>query len=136
MAIIGPVTLAISRSGANAIVDVTYTITGNIPDRIERQKYMELCRLIGDDTPGDGTDDVVPNGTLREKVVEFSTTNFEFSRALQITLPASFLNEDSGGPVSAVDEIRAVVTLTPVVPKMSTRESNQVLFNVPVNQFG
>jgi hypothetical protein len=136
MAIISPVTLAISRNGTDAIVDVTYTITGNIPDRIEKQKYMELCRLIGDDTPGDGTDDIVPDGTLREKVVEFSTTNFEFSRALKITLPASFLDEDSGGPVSAVDEIRAVVTLTPVVAKMATRESNQVLFNVPVKQIG
>jgi hypothetical protein len=132
MATIGPVTLSILRETATSVmVEVAYTITGNIPDRTTNQKYLELCRLIGDDTPGDGTDDLIPNGVLRESVVEFSTANFEFSRALQIFLPASALDEDSGGPVPDTDEIRAVVTLTPVVPKIATRESNQFLFNRP-----
>jgi hypothetical protein len=132
MATIGPVALSISRFGTSAIVDVTYTITGEIPDRMTNQKYVELCRLIGDDTPGDGTDDILPNGTLQETVVEFSTTNFQFSRALQIAVPASSLDEDSGGTAHETDEIRAVVSLTPYVAKMTSRESNQILFNRPI----
>ncbi len=136
MAIISPVTLSISRSGADALIEVRYTITGDIRDRITNQPYVEICRLIGDDTPGDGTDDIIRDGTLQDKVVAFTFGRPDIPRVIKAKLPASFLDEDSGGPALDVDEIRAEVSLIPVLPTMSSRESNQVQFNVPINEQG
>jgi hypothetical protein len=45
------------------------------------------------------------------------------------TLPLGNLNEDSGA-VPNPDELRAVVTLTPVAPAAVSRESNQVALNI------
>lgn len=69
---------------------------GSNQDLATQQTYREVCRLIGDDTPGDGTDDIIPGGTLRDSFTVFTGTNAAFTRALQITLPASALDEDRG----------------------------------------
>jgi hypothetical protein len=131
MASIGPVTLTITRNVANAVSTVTYTLTGSNRDVVTQQPYRETCRLIGDDTPSeDGTDDIIPNGILKNSNTVFTGTA-PITRTLTLTLPATALNEDVSPtfPIPLVDEIRAVVSLTPIAATASTRESNQVLFN-------
>ena len=126
MAFIGLVTLNIVRDVANADITVTYSLTGSAFDVASGQPYTEVCRLIGDDTgivpPEDNTDDAIPNGVLTpffSSVVFPNTT--PLNRVRTRTIPLANLNEDVG-----TDEIRAVVTLTPIPASATTRESNQV----------
>jgi hypothetical protein len=53
----------------------------------------------------------------------FSGNGAHFTRALQLFLPRSVLDEDNEGPFIQADEIRAKVTLTPIP---TSRESNLV----------
>jgi hypothetical protein len=127
MATIGPVTLTIVQNVANADITVTYSLTGSAFDIASGQPYTEFCQLIGDDTgitpPEDNTDDSIPSGVLTP--LFFSTVvfpnNTPINRVRTKTIPKANLNEDVG-----TDEIRAVVTLTPLAASMATRESNQV----------
>ena len=136
MANIGPVTLNISRVGANALVEVSYGVLAETRDLATQQPYREICRLIGDDTPGDGSDDIVAGGTLLNAITVFTESNPEFTRILKRTLPLSNLDEDTGGPLPEDDELRAVVSLTPLEPAVRTRESNQIILKGLSNQNG
>jgi hypothetical protein len=120
MARISPVNLQITPATNNAkvIVDVGYTVFGSDHDLTTEQHYLEVCELIGDDTPGDGTDDVLFK-MLRTTTV-FDGSNF--TRVLQEELDRSTLDEDSQSPFER-DEIRARVTLTPIP---TSRESNLI----------
>jgi hypothetical protein len=126
--IVSAVALTITRVGENAVAKVAYVIEGDIEDSSSGQTYLEVCRLIGDDTPGDGIDDVISRGEmLRTTTILGPHTRIE--RALTITLPAINLDEDRGGNFLETDEIRALVTLTPLLPTSQRKESNLVLFN-------
>jgi hypothetical protein len=98
--------------------------------------------MVGDDTgitpPEDGVDDAIPNGQLFPIVLfpplplpllAQTAANGQASvkRTRTKTLALGNLNEDATG----LDELRAVVTLTPVQPAAVTRESNQVALNIP-----
>jgi hypothetical protein len=136
MANIGPITLRISRAGENALIEVFYGVLAETRDLATQQPYREICRLIGDDTPGDGADDIVADGTLFNAITVFTESSPEFTRVLNRTLPLSNLNEDTGELFPDDDEIRAVVSLTPLEPAVRTRESNQVILKAFGNQNG
>ena len=129
MASIQPITLTIQRipNSTNVSVQVGYVVSASNHDLASEQNYREVCQLIGDDTPGDGTDDILR--TIFEATTVFSGTSVHFTRAIQLFLPASVLNEDNNGIFPEADEIRARVTLTPIP---TSRESNLVTINEPV----
>lgn len=122
MASIQPVTLTITPApNGNVSVQVGYVVSGNGHDLATEQNYREVCQLIGDDTPGDGRDDILR--TVFDGTTVFTGNNVAFQRAIQLFMPLSELDEDSGGPIIQEDEIRAKVTLTPIP---TSRESNLV----------
>jgi hypothetical protein len=129
MALIGPVSLRIINvpNSSNASIDVGYTVSASSHDLATAQHYREVCELIGDDTPGDGTDDVLRK--LREEIIVFSGNTQSFTRAIQVFVPVSELDEDRGIIALEEDEIRARVTLTPVA---TSRESNLIKRGGPV----
>jgi hypothetical protein len=123
MASVQPVTLTITPipNSTNVSVGVGYVVSASSHDLATDQHYREVCQLIGDDTPGDGTDDVLR--TIFEATTVFSGNSAHFTRAIQLFLPRSVLDEDNEGPFIQADEIRAKVTLTPIP---TSRESNLV----------
>ncbi len=128
MATIGPVELKVRLKGNDAFVDVSYPITFDSYDQHSNQPYVEVCRLIGDDTAtGDppGADHTL--GFVTPLFVTETASNGEASlvRAWSKTFRKTDLDEDRG-PVPNPDEIRAVVTLTPVQPAAAAAESNLV----------
>jgi hypothetical protein len=131
MASIQPITLRISPTLPNGMVsvDISYVVSASNHDLASEQNYREVCVLIGDDTPGDGTDDIIR--TVVDQTLVFSGTFPHQSRAIQFFMPASQLNEDATRPFLEPDEIRARVTLNPIA---TTRESNQVVVNQLSNQ--
>lgn len=134
MASIGPVTLEIKFQELKAEVDVTYDISFDEFDQKTDQVYVEVCKLIGDDTgtgdePAAGPDDVI--GYLTP--LFFRNTRANGARSLTRHFSKVFrkadLNEDRA-PVSNPDEIRALVTLTPVMPSATERQSNLVIADI------
>ena len=123
MASVQPITLTITPvpNSANVSVSVGYVVSGTGHDLATEQNYREVCQLIGDDTPGDGTDDILR--TIFETTTVFTGNNVHFTRAIQLFLPLSALDEDNEGPFIQEDEIRAKVTLTPIP---TSRESNLI----------
>jgi len=127
MAQIGAVSLSVVQNVANVDITVTYSLTGSAFDIASGQPYFELCKLIGDDTgivpAEDNTDDAIPNGLLTP-IFSFPfvfTNTLPINRTRTKTIAKADLNEDVG-----TDEIRALVTLTPVLVSAVSRESNQV----------
>jgi hypothetical protein len=158
MASVSNLTLDIEvvNDGANVVADVTasYRINWSSYDQNSNQPYRESCILIGDDTgitpAEDGTDDPIPGGTLFPQLLFppfpvvsgglaspliplFNTTASNgqafTDRSHSRRLNLSALDEDQP-PVLNPDEIRAQVTLTPVLPTSVTRESAQFEINV------
>jgi hypothetical protein len=123
MASIQQVTLTITPvpNSANVSIDVGYVVSGSGHDLATGQNYREVCQLIGDDTPGDGKDDILR--TIFDTTTVFTGNSVHFTRAIQLFLPRSVLDEDNEGPQIQEDEIRAKVTLTPIP---TSRESNLV----------
>jgi hypothetical protein len=131
--------IAVVNNGANleANIDVEYDIVFNSYDQNSNQAYAETCKIIGDDTgivpAEDGVDDAILNGTLFPAFpfpgLNLVASNGQASvhRTRSKTLPLNNLNEDlAGNP----DELRAVVTLSPVLPVAVSRESAQVALNI------
>ena len=160
MANITNLTLGIEvvNDGANleAIVTATYRINWSSYDQNSNQPYRESCVLIGDDTgitpAEDGTDDSIPNGTLFPQLLFptlpangglspvaspliplLNTTSSNgaafVDRVHTKTINLSNLDEDQDA-VPNPDEIRARVTMTPVLPVAVTRESAEFPLNV------
>lgn len=132
MATIGPVQLKVRLKGDEAFVDVNYEIGFDSYDQSSNQPYVEVCRLVGDDTAtGDppAPDHVL--GFVTPLFVTNTQSNGEatLKREWSKTFRKSDLDEDRG-PVPNPDEIRAVVSLTPVQPVASKRESNLVTKNI------
>jgi hypothetical protein len=123
MASITPVTLTITpiADSADVSIQVGYEVRASNHDLATEQNYHEVCQLIGDDTPGDGTDDALR--TIFDTTTVFTGNSVAFTRPIQLRVPRSELDEDSEGPVIQADEIRAKVTLTPIP---TSRESNLV----------
>jgi hypothetical protein len=145
MASVSNLTLAIQvvNNGANleANVEVEYDIVFSSFDQNSNQPYTELCRLIGDDTgivpAEDGVDDVIVGGQLFPPPIILPPFNQVASNGLAMvhrkrtrTLPLSALNEDQGA-VPNPDELRAQVSLTPVLPIAVSGQSNLVTLNIP-----
>ena|SRR5687767_1354654 len=105
-------------------IQVGYVVSGSNFDVATGQAYREVCHLIGDDTPGDGTDDNLKK--IFEDTTVFSANSAHFTRALQLFLPRSVLDEDSGQPFLEEDEIRARVKLIPLPPKTVILESDLI----------
>lgn len=128
MATIGAITLAITTNIGNANITVTYQITGSAFDVASGQPYRERVRLIGDDTglvpAEDNSDNDIVGGQLADTTVVFPNAT-SISRTRTATLLKTSLNEDNPG----TDEIRAVVTLTPIPAATASRESNMVTGN-------
>ena len=132
MASIGPVELAIRLQGKEAFVDVSYEIDFDSYDQSSNQPYVEVCRLVGDDTAtGDvpGPDQVL--GFVTPLFVTGTAANGEatLKREWSKTFRKTDLDEDRG-QVPNPDEIRAVVSLTPVQPVAAARQSNLVTLNI------
>jgi hypothetical protein len=131
MASIGPVKLDIKKqSDTEFLVDVKYEILFDSYDQQSNQPYAEVCRLMGDDTimgdpPAAGPDDTL--GFLTP--LFFRSTQANGSPTLERHWSKAFrkadLDEDRT-PIPNPDEIKAVVTLTPVAPATVTAESNLV----------
>jgi hypothetical protein len=146
--------IEVVNDGANLVANVSaaYRINWSTYDQESEQPYREVCKLIGDDTgitpAEDGTDDTIANGQLFPQllfppfpplpgqpliVLPFQTVSSNgqpfTDRVHTKTINLSNLDEDQD-PVPNPDEIRAVVTLTPVLPVAVTRESAQFPLNV------
>lgn len=130
MAKIGPVTLKVDLVGNEAKVDVTYEITFDSYDQHSNQAYVEVVRLMGDDTNvGDpesaGADDtlgfVTPLFLRNTRSDGQATLPRQFSK----TFPKATIDEDRG-TVPNPDELYARVTLTPVAPATATAQSKTV----------
>jgi hypothetical protein len=146
--------IEVVNDGANLVANVTagYRINWSTYDQESEQPYREVCKLIGDDTgitpAEDGVDDAIVNGQLFPQllfppfppvlgqpliVLPFATVSSNgqpfTDRVHTKTINLSNLDEDQD-PVPNPDEIRAVVTLTPVLPVAVTRESAQFPLNV------
>ncbi|HEY0458614.1 MAG TPA: hypothetical protein VGC97_05630 [Pyrinomonadaceae bacterium] len=132
MASIKPITLTIVPNPNNGkfIVNVNYVVSASPNDVATEQNYREVCQLIGDDTPGDGTDDIIK--TLRDGTLVFDGIFSHLTRNIQLEMNRSDLDEDRGLITPEADEIRARVTLTPIP---ATLESNQIVLPAidPVN---
>ncbi len=126
MATIGPVELKIRLKGDEALVEVGYEITFDSYDQHSNQAYVEVCRLIGDDTAtGDPPGQDQTLGFLTPLFVTDTTANGQptAKRDWKKTFRKADLDEDPG---PNADELRARVTLTPVQPAAATAESNLV----------
>jgi hypothetical protein len=142
------------NDGADLVANVTatYRINWSTSDQASEQAYREVCKLVGDDSglnpAEDGVDDAIVNGQLFPQLLfppfpalpgqplipipsgTVSSNGQPFlDRVHTKTINLNNLDEDQD-PVPNPDEIRAVVTLTPVLPVAVTRESAQVLLNV------
>ncbi len=132
MASIGPVELKVRLKGDAALVDVTYEITFDSYDQHANQAYVEVCRLIGDDTAtGDPPGPDQPLGFVTPLFLTGTASDGKptLQRSWSKTFHRADLDEDRG-PVPNPDELRAVVSLTPVQPAGITRESNLVTKNI------
>lgn len=132
MATIGEVVLKIRNKsgGKEAVVDVRYDVVFDTYDQSSNQVYAEVCRLMGDDTilgdpPAASTDDTL--GFLTP--LFFRNTRSDGQPSINRHWTKTFrlvdLDEDRG-PIPNPDEIRALVTLSPIFPAATSRESNVV----------
>jgi hypothetical protein len=122
---------------ANVTVSVSYDIQWSAFDQASQLSYLERVELFGDDTQvvgsaEDGVDDRIPSGVLVSQLVSSDGSPTLQRPPFTRTIPLANLNEDLGilGVNLNPDEIRARVTLTPRLPSVVTRESNQVTFNL------
>ncbi|CAN5168350.1 hypothetical protein BH18ACT4_BH18ACT4_12410 [soil metagenome] len=119
--------------GSEASVDVKYVIEFDSYDQNSNQTYVEVCKLVGDDTHAGDPASEAPDDTLGYLTpLFFRDTRSDGRASLERQFTKSFhqrdLDEDRG-LVPNPDEIRAVVTLTPVAPSVVTTESNMVTLN-------
>ena len=131
--------LVVTKELDNRKVDATYDIDFDFFDNATNLRYKHVVELIGDDTnvagdpPSSAPDDVL--ATLRSEVVragEAPAMNDNGLPRLRVNLTEVFakstLNEDIGNPNP--DEIRIKVTLTPLLPVQTVRESNLYLESI------
>jgi hypothetical protein len=118
-----------------ALVRASYTLTATQHDAEHGQVYRELVQLIGDDRGEGGTAEPIPNGIISDGIVAFSTSTVQITRIPEKVLPAAVLDEDQPPPPASFpleDEIRVMVTLTPLPPNPVTMESNLIRRGGPI----
>lgn len=132
MASIGDVILKIRNrpGGKEAVVDVMYDILFDTYDQHSNQAYTEVCRLIGDDSHAGDPPSAAPDDTLGFLTpLFFRNTRADGQPSLNRHWTRTFrladLDEDRG-QIPNPDEIRALVTLSPIPPAAASRESNVV----------
>jgi len=127
MAYIKPITLTMTPlpNTADVVMRASYVITGEDGDGINERKYNVTCDIIGDDTPGDGVDDVI--STFGPETITFSGTTAAFERGHDFQLTPAQLDEDNNGMTIQRDELRARITLVAPTGEVMTRESNQIV---------
>jgi hypothetical protein len=126
------VTLSLVKDVANMDITLNYDIEWTAFEQATDLEFDEAWKLIGDDTNQDGDnlpvgDDPISLGLLMPLIRVSSNGNAVTHRTKTKTIAFSNLDEDVG--VNEDDEIRAVVTLTPLLPVATSRESDMV----PVN---
>lgn len=122
-------TFTVTKNVSNADILLEWTVNYDTFDQLTNVGYHETWKLIGDDTAQDG-DDGAP-GDDGVGVIHLFTSpqssNGQASRARSQswTIAWSSLNEDNalGSALANDDEIRAVVTLEPLLPVTQSRES-------------
>lgn len=123
MASISNVILTANINVSNANINVTYQLTGSAFDVTSGQPYKEVVKLISLDPPdGPENNKDIPNGLITDAVVVFSNTT-PINRTRSKTMAKADLDEDSP---QQQDEIRAIVTLTPIFAEKVEMGSNQV----------
>jgi hypothetical protein len=129
MPTISNLNLTVVKDVANAAITVDYDINWNAFDQSTDLEFDEFWKLIGDDTNQDGDnlpigDDPISLGLM--PIVRVSSNGQAVThRTKTRTIAFTNLNEDISTP-DPDDEIRAVVTLTPLLPVATSRESNFV----------
>jgi hypothetical protein len=115
--------LAVQRDIANAEITVDYDVNWSNFDQLTNLSYSEKWELVGDDNGVTATIFVGPslvNGIS-------SNGNATTHRTQTATIPFSDLDEDPNG----LDEIAAVVTLTPKLPVPRVAKSALVTVDAP-----
>jgi hypothetical protein len=136
MAKVKNLVLKVTRDVANADIQVDYDIEWDAFDQATNLVWQDSYRLIGDDTGQDGDDGVTGDDSIPLGFVLLTTASSNGAtsthRTQTRTIAWTSLNEDTalGSALNNDDEIRAVVTLTPLLPVATSLESNLVLENV------
>jgi hypothetical protein len=132
MASISNLTLSVVKDVANAVITVEYDINWSSFDQATNLQYFDACKLIGDDTNQDGDeavangDDDIAGGSMPTFALS-SNGQASFHRKRPLTIAFSNLDEDKGAAPFGDDEIRALVTLSPQLPIVTSRESLAVV---------
>ena len=118
MAKISPIKLKLDVKGAETTVDVSYEITFDKKDQDAKQKYEEMCRLMGDDTdtgdpPAAGGDDTLGFLTPMFTTDTAAKGKDRVARHFTKKFRTADLDEDRA-QIPNPDEFRALVTLTPL----------------------
>jgi hypothetical protein len=129
MPTISNLTLTVVKDVANAEVQGEFDLVWSPFEQTTDLEFDERFSLIEDDTNQDGDnlpigDDPVSLGLFTPLVRVSSNGQAVTHRTRSFTIPFSNLDKDIG--VNEDDEIRAVVTLTPLLPAATSRESNAV----------
>ncbi len=127
----------ITKNVANAEVTLDYTVNFDAFDQASNLGYTESFKLRGDDIGQDG-DDGVPGDDPVSFVHLFisptrSNGQVSIMRNRAFSIPWADLNEDSalGSALANDDEIRAVVTLVPLLPVTTENESSALVVTAP-----
>jgi hypothetical protein len=133
MVAISDVSLFIAERDGKAFAEVSYRVLPTGQDFALKRSFREIVELIGvDEGVGeDGHSEVIRNGRIYDELLAFGTSDSTPGRTRAVNLASADLDEDPG-PVPRRDEIRARVTLIPIV----TAESNVVTRGAPANTFG
>jgi hypothetical protein len=122
-------TLSVVKDVANAEITFAFDIEWTAFEQATDLEFDEAWKLTGDDTGQDGDnlpigDDAIGLGLM--PLIRVSSNGQAVTHRVKTkTIAFSTLNEDTSA-VDPDDEIRAVVTLTPLLPVATSRESNLV----------
>jgi hypothetical protein len=115
--------LTITKDIANADISLEYDLNWSGFDQLTNLSYNEKWELVGDDA---GTTTTIFVGPMLVNGVS-SNGNATTHRTKGATIPWSDLDEDPNN----LDEIAAVVTLTPLLPLTKVAKSALVVVDAP-----
>jgi hypothetical protein len=126
MASITDVRLRVGQDLANASIEIDTDIGFDAFDLASNQVYQLFWKLVGPDRlPGD--DDTLVGQRAADQIRLSAQGRTTITHHLTFTIPLERLSEDPSG----ADEVRAVVTLTPMGPFGDSEESNRVSLAPP-----
>jgi hypothetical protein len=134
MPTIDNLTLNIVRDVGNADITVDYKIKWTAFEQLTDLEFDEVWTLKGDDTGQDADDLPVGDDTISIGPIPVGKVSSNGQASTQRTKTKTILwtnlDEDKTAPATKDDEIRAVVTLTPRLPAVTSKESNLVTVDV------